>query len=78
MLILEQIFLLHMSQNVIINLIINSIYLSVFDWINLGLDKVCKIYLIRPDRLLLDERFVQRFHDWCTDQPLMHALTFTM
>ena len=50
MLILEQIFLLHMSQNVIINLIINSIYLSVFDWINLGLHKICKIYVIRPDR----------------------------
>ena len=39
-----------MSQNVIINLIINSIYLSVFDWINLGLHKICKIYVIRPDR----------------------------
>ena len=72
--ILEQIFLLHMSQNVIINLIINSIHLSVSDWINLWLDKICKIYVIRPDPFttLVDERVVQRFHDWCTDQPLIH------
>lgn len=45
-----------MSQNVTINLINNSVYLSVSDWINLGLDKICKIYVIRPNPFTMDGR----------------------
>ena len=64
-----------MSQNVIINLINNSVYLSVSDWINLGLDKICKIYVIRPNPFTMDGRATP---SWLVHWPTLNALSFTM